>query len=721
MKHTLTLVDAALEYAGSGYRIFPLLAGSKVPRGGSRGCLDATADEATVERWWDECPQANIGLSTDGLCVVDIDGVQWPPEASRAADLACASAIARTPRGGTHYLFRAPAGVEIANSQGNKGGLAPGVDIRGQGGYIVVAPSMAYGRPYEWSVAPNCGPESLAVAPAWLLDDIAALGKERGPSVNVASARPSAPLDVVQRAELYLLAMPPAYSGQGGHSQTYAAAVSLVHGFGLADDQALDLLARCYNPRCVPPWSERELVHKVREAGKKPHEKPFGWLRDPVATSGVDLSGILAQAGAPAAPAAPVEAVEKAPVAPPADMLRAPGFVGELMDYTLTTAPYPNDVMAFCGALSMLAFLAGRKFRDPGDNRTNLYLLGLAQSAAGKDHPRKVNARIMADIGQGAALGDRFASGEGIQDALLQTPCMLFQTDEIDGMFLAVNRAKDARHESIMGTLLSMYSSANGVFPVRRKAAQEGAVMIEQPCLVMFGTAIPNHYYDALSERMLTNGLLARMLIIESGPRGRGQEPRPAPIPPRVLATAQWLADYRPTPGNLAHVHPAPSTVEATADAMQAIGALRCRTDDEYATAEECGDTVGCTVWGRVSETARKLALLWAISENHEAPRITGRAVEWGAALAVRQARGMLSAATRGVATSPFHAECLRLLRRVQEAGGAITRQLLIRRLHLDARTLDAIVTTLVESGELIAEATTGGVGRPAIMYRLGT
>src|SRR5690606_32979563 len=105
----------------------------------------------------------------------------------------------------------------------------------------------------------------------------------------------------------------------------------------------------------------------------------------------------------------------------------------------------------------------GRKVRDPADNRTNLYLLALAYSSVGKDWPRKVNTAVMHRAGLVAALGEKFASGEGIQDALHCTPAMLFQTDEIDGLLQAINKAQDARHENIMGTLLTMYSAANSI------------------------------------------------------------------------------------------------------------------------------------------------------------------------------------------------------------------------------------------------------------------
>ncbi len=156
----------------------------------------------------------------------------------------------------------------------------------------------------------------------------------------------------------------------------------------------------------------------------------------------------------------------------PEEMLRIPGFVSEVIDLCMETAPYPNQPMTFCGALALQAFLAGRKVRDSGDNRTNVYLLGLAYSSAGKDWIRKLNARVLHEVGLLPCLGDRLASGEGIQDALLSHPSMMFQTDEIDGILQSINRAKDARHESIMNTLLSLYSSANSVFAMRPKAGK---------------------------------------------------------------------------------------------------------------------------------------------------------------------------------------------------------------------------------------------------------
>ncbi len=237
----------------------------------------------------------------------------------------------------------------------------------------------------------------------------------------------------------------------------------------------------------------------------------------------------------------------------------------------LGDSPYPNAALAFCGAVSLQAVLAGRKVRDPADNRTNIYMLALAYSSVGKDWPRKINTHIMHRVGMVSALGEKFSSGEGIQDALFLTPSMLFQTDEIDGLLQSINKARDARHESIMGTLLTMYSAANSIYPMRRKAGKDAPGVIDQPCLTVYGTAIPTHYYEALSERMLTNGFFARMLIVESGPRALGQEPGIINPPPRVIDTARWWSEFNPGSGNLEAFHPMPLTVEADDDARELL------------------------------------------------------------------------------------------------------------------------------------------------------
>jgi hypothetical protein len=474
-------------------------------------------------------------------------------------------------------------------------------------------------------------------------------------------------------------------------------------------------------------WSDQEIADLVIAARRCHGQKPRKALRqDYIARTiasarrsaeerldqgGVDLSGFGVHVSDEDGP-------ESGPVDPgpmPDDLLRVPGFISEVMDYCLDTAPYPNQVLAFCGALAMQAFLAGRKVRDPGDNRTNIYLLGLAHSAAGKDWPRKVNIRIAHELGMGDCFGDRFASGEGIQDALFVSPSMLFQTDEIDGMLQSISKSKDARYENVMGTLLTMHSAANSIFPMRRKAGKESAGIIDQPCFVLFGTAIPNHYYEALSERMLTNGFFARMIILEGGPRAQGQEPRILKLPPRVVSTAKWWADFRPGNGNLANWHPVPVVVEHTDEAKRLLVEAREEAEAEYAKAEESGDAVGTTVWGRAGEQTRKLALIYAVSENHASPRISLDAARWATRFIGHQTRRMLFMADTHAAASEFDAACLKIMRKLREAPGKqLAHSVLLKRMKIDSKAFLDLIVTLEQRGDLaiLSQSTATKVGR---------
>jgi len=684
------LKQAALAYAEMGYAVFPVTPGAKAPPLTAHGCLDASAHAAQVEAWWDAYPSANIAIATAGLMVIDIDGADNPwltDQPERQLQLAAAP-CSLTANGGRQFIYRQPPGRAWRNTAGR---LAPHVDTRGNGGYILVAPSVLDGgKTYRWQ--PTCeleqAPTALPTPPDWLAAMLDALEQP--------AAEAPAPTDGNSIPE-------------GQRNQALARIAGSMRRVGMTQAEILAALQRANTDRCRPPIPPQEVERIAASIARYEPDQAF--------TAAVEGHwDQMAQGEAEQELAAP-PLPDPGPL--PDELLRVPGFIGEVMDYCLATAPYPNPVMAFCGALALQAFLAGRRVRDPGDNRTNIYLLGLAHSAAGKDWPRKVNTRILHEIGLSDGLGDRFASGEGIQDALFLQPSMLFQTDEIDGMLQSINKAKDARHENVMGTLLTLYSASSSVFPMRRKAGQEAPSAIDQPNLVIFGTAIPNHYYEALSERMLTNGFFARMVILEAGRRGPGQEPRIVDLPPRVLETARWWANYRPGTGNLEDWHPSPTIVQLTPEAQALLVETRQQAEAEYAAAEARSDPVGTTVWGRVSEQTRKLALLHAVSANHTAPSIDAAAVSWAAQFAMHQTRRMLFMAQAHVADNPFHAECLKLLQKLRAAPGQeMAHSVLLKRMKTDSKRFGDLIETLSQNGG-IEIVTTPRPGTAHRRYRL--
>jgi hypothetical protein len=437
--------------------------------------------------------------------------------------------------------------------------------------------------------------------------------------------------------------------------------------------------------------------------------------------------------GEPLPPAHPVVPIEE-PAAPtlsdpgpvPNDLLRVPGFVAEVMDFTMATAPYPEPVLAFCGALALQATLAGRKVRDQGDGRPNLYLLGLANSGAGKDHPRKVNLRVLLEAGLAGCAGDNFASAEGLEDRMVLSPSMLFQTDEIDGLMTAIAKSQDGKAERIMEMLLKFFSHSNNLYHCRVKAGKD-PLLIDQPNLVLYGTAIPKHFYESLSEKMLTNGMFARMLVFEAGRRGSGQEPSILPVPERIVATARsWVERQPGKAGNLGIFHPTPDVVPHEPTALALAQEIRQYADASYGAAEAADDTIAMAIWARANEKARKLALLYAVSANHARPVITIDAVRWSWAVVEHLTRRMLFMAGTHVYAGEFDARCKKLVAILQEwaarqgAAAWMPAWQVMRRMRISNHDLDAVRESLVGQRMVeFGEVRTGGP--PRRLYRLAS
>ena len=354
--------------------------------------------------------------------------------------------------------------------------------------------------------------------------------------------------------------------------------------------------------------------------------EPGCYDRREEANSDVDLSGILKPNR--------IEKQEKeAPLFPnpgpvPDKLLSIPGFIDDVVKLSMQSAPYPNRVLSFTGALALLAFLVGRKVQDKRDNRSNIYLIALADSGTGKDHPRKVNFNIAFRAGVAGAIGDAFASGEGLEDALFMHPSMLFQADEFDCIFNTLKYSKDNRAESINEKLLKFYGASNTIYPLRKKASakkKDGTVHeiahIVNPNLVLLGTAIPQYFYESLSRRVLENGLVARCIIVEAGKRGEAGNPQPITPSDSLIRAATYLANLDVN-GNLTNEYPKPLIITETPEATAAFREVQQECDRRYNFYEAQNEGAAKALWARAHEKVCKLAMLHGISSNVYNPLI---------------------------------------------------------------------------------------------------
>ena len=421
----------------------------------------------------------------------------------------------------------------------------------------------------------------------------------------------------------------------------------------------------------------------------------------------------------------------------PENLLNVPGFVSDLKNYTLRTAPYPNEVLAFSGALTMLAHLSGRNFRDSHNLRTNLYLLALADSGVGKDYPRKVNLNLATALDIMPTMADRFASAEGLEDALLIHPVSFFQVDEVDTLFAALNeRKKDAAQEKIYGALLQFATSADTTYALRKKAiGQNGnkstafemvrARGIHEPHLTLLGNAIPKYLYAALSERSMENGLISRTLVLEAGPRGAAGTPHIEAFPPELLGQAYSLVKRGGFEGiNLMTLSsPAqlpfddsrePTTVLDTPEAATLRMQIVAQAEANYTAADSTAEKA---LWSRAAEKAARLALLYAISENVNEPIISAAALNWGWTLSDFATRKMLYNASVYVHNNEFDAQRQKVIRILTEADAPMSHSELLRKMRIDSDAFRKVINTMLESEELVAEEYTR---TGSLQYSLG-
>jgi hypothetical protein len=239
---------SAIDFARRGHAVFPCEPRGKEPAS-ARGLLDATADLDRINGWWRAMCELNIGIATgalSGFWVLDVDGDEGEASLRRLeADHGALPATVEVITGkGRHCWFRIGEHGAIKNSVGQ---IAPGLDVRGDGGYVLAPPSIhPSGRAYTWSV--DCARE-LADAPDWLHELIGTSSK------NGQKGKPLEHWHKVLTNKIY--------SGERNTTLTSVCG-KLLH-FGLDDLTLLCDVMLCVNiALCEEPLPEHEIAAIVR-------------------------------------------------------------------------------------------------------------------------------------------------------------------------------------------------------------------------------------------------------------------------------------------------------------------------------------------------------------------------------------------------------------------------------------------------------------------------
>jgi hypothetical protein len=208
------------------------------------GLSEATTDWATIEQWWQKHPAAGVAIrtGTETFIALDVDPEHGGDDALAALEAEHgrlpATVEALTPSGGRHLYFAAPPGAEVRNSAGK---LGPGLDVRGEGGYVVAPPTPGY--IFEISSQPEEVP--LADFPSWLLRLLSADARRNGSALALPSK-----IEAGQRNDV-LASLAGSLRRRGGSEAAILAALR-------AENEA----------RCDPPLDDGEIAAIAASIGR---------------------------------------------------------------------------------------------------------------------------------------------------------------------------------------------------------------------------------------------------------------------------------------------------------------------------------------------------------------------------------------------------------------------------------------------------------------------
>ena len=163
---------AALAYAGRGWRVIPCAARGKAPLT-AHGPKDSTVDQRTIREWWARWPNANVGAVAgveSDFFVLDVDGPAGEDSLvglAREHGKLPSTIETQTGGGGRHLFFKHP-GSPVRNSAGK---IGKGLDVRGDGGYVIAPPSIhESGKVYTWAAGHTPDDLSVAGPPVWMIN-----------------------------------------------------------------------------------------------------------------------------------------------------------------------------------------------------------------------------------------------------------------------------------------------------------------------------------------------------------------------------------------------------------------------------------------------------------------------------------------------------------------------------------------------------------------------
>lgn len=463
---------------------------------------------------------------------------------------------------------------------------------------------------------------------------------------------------------------------------------------------------------------------------------PKGETPAPTPTPPVPLAAMTLPWAQPKAPPAPVMLPPTTSIEParalPAFIANPPGILGDITRWIAATAPKSQHELALAAAVALCSVVMGRTYRSQYGNFTSLYLVMVAKSTEGKEHPQACveKALTKADLGDLIG-GSGYTSAGAVYSALLKHPAHVVTIDEM-GKLLKMSRAKgQANTEAAIDKLIEAFGRQDGILRpptystmTLSKAQASGTErIVHNPAITLLGATTPATFYENLTDDLVKDGFLGRCIVVESRqPRQLTRFVDRTDPPPRIIDWCKAVHVSAVKGGNLSDVPM--SEMPANVVALPFSEACRSMMDAfevELNDAKDANEAEGLDVLlGRTLEKAMKLAMIVAKGMDIKAREVLPEHLQW----AIEYVRYYDVALTRAVRRERIASQtdgdikrAINFIRnarkykddkrygRVCEAGG-LPHSKLLKLMAMPAKQFKDLMDTAVEAGTLTRSET---------------
>lgn len=325
-----------------------------------------------------------------------------------------------------------------------------------------------------------------------------------------------------------------------------------------------------------------------------------------------------------------------------------PGLVGEIAQFIHGHAPRPVPEIALAGAVGVMAGIVGRAYNISGAG-LNLYMLLLAQTGVGKEGIASGVTALMRSVRQSVPASADFIGPASIasapalvkQLANATVPSFVSMIGEFGHLMQQMASPKAPPHlVDLKGALLNLFnkSGRNGELrPSIYSDKDKNTKTVESPAFSIIGESTPESFYEGLSDRLISDGLLPRFTIIEY--RGK----RPPLQSKRIESPPQQLVERLATLCAHALLLNSQGQVQDVAFTDLARAML-----DEFDT--ECDSHINNAnnevtrhLWNRAHIKAMKLAAIIAVGCDPYHPTINDQHASWAVQIEKANVRNLLS------------------------------------------------------------------------------